>query len=120
MYAIRQLMMPDSSGNPSLTVTILFFVMGIVGVVTYVETKIALTYKMISTGDGSTSMALHGYSELFYWLLISLAGVVITYFNSREKRRKAAEGEQEDSMMTNLMNKVKDKIGMGGNGPIND
>jgi hypothetical protein len=122
-YVLRQLVLSDSTGNPSWTVTILAFVMALVGVIALYEIKIALSE--VLTYHPQTGMIigkrLQGFSSEFIYLLIVLSAVITTFFNSREKRRFGPNGKcttngtppgtpQESAPEGSLLDKAMDTI----------
>lgn len=86
-YLLRQLYVSDSAGRPSLTVTILMFVMSIVGVVTFVEIKNAITMVKYFDGAGKIiKIAPHGFSDLFMYLVIGLSIVITGWYRQRQNK----------------------------------
>ena len=85
-YIIRQTYLSDTSGRPSLTVTILLFVMGIVAYAAGTEFALALSKVTTIKPDGTTITAMKGFSSEFMYLLIALSVVITKYFNDRSAR----------------------------------
>ena len=93
-YLIRQLFIPDASGKPSITVTILFYVMLVVGIVTFVETKNAQVITK-QTQDNITISQPTGYSENFLYLIIGLSVVITSFYRGRQNKvGSSEEGEK--------------------------
>ena len=90
-YIIRQFLMPDSSGRPSLTVTILVFVMAIVAVVCFVEIQLAQTIVTKVSKLGEKTTAPLGFSDNFLYLVIGLSIVITGWYRSRQNKINSNE-----------------------------
>lgn len=84
-YIIRQFYVPDSKGTPSLTVTILFFVMVLVSIVTFVECQIALSWVYSYAAGVLVNKQLTGFSVSFLSLIISLSVVITAFYRQRQR-----------------------------------
>lgn len=96
-YIVRQFYFTDSRGYPSLTVTILFFVMGIVLAVTIIECKLAL-------------LTQKGFSVSFLSLVISLAVVITTFYRQRQKGIKETPDQELIVDSSGTIDKIKGYI----------
>lgn len=85
-YMLRQIYFSDTSGRPSVTVTILLFVMFIVGIVAGIESTVALSQVKTVKPDGTTITMLKGFGSEFMYLMIALSVVITKYFNDRSER----------------------------------
>ena len=90
-YIVRQFLMPDSSGRPSLTVTILVFVMAIVAVVCFVEIQLAQTIVTKVSKLGEKTTAPLGFSDNFLYLVIGLSIVITGWYRSRQNKINSNE-----------------------------
>jgi hypothetical protein len=100
-WFVRQFFAVDSSGKPSVTITILFFVMTLIAIVTAIELKVAFSTIVTINSDGGREIQLKGISDNFYYLLGGLSMVVTYFFNDREKRVHGAAKSEETP--TNLL-----------------
>lgn len=107
-WAIRQLYLVDSSGNPSITVTILFYVMGIVGVVIGVSIDVALSDVTIMDGEKVITQK-RGFSPEIIYLVAGLSVIINMFFKAREGLRKGQEGD--DTFLDTVAEKAKEKMG---------
>ena len=91
-WIFRQFLFTDSSGQPSITVTSYWLIMGLIVFVTAKETSIATSF--IDKIDPETGKVIgremKGYSEYFYYLLFVLASIITGIFAGREKNRKGS------------------------------
>ena len=95
-YLFRQLILTDSDGNPSWTVTALVFVMGVIGIAVYTEYHLAMSAVIKYTPDGKiASWALKGFSTEFYYLVISLSVVITGLFRARQKDNAKAKSDAD-------------------------
>lgn len=90
-YLFRQMYVPDSNGRPSITTSILMFVMILIGVVAATEITVALSRVTVTAPDGTVTTSLKGVGAEFMYLLIALS-VVVTKFNNDRATRIAKEG----------------------------
>jgi hypothetical protein len=84
-YILRQFLISDSSGNPSITVTILIYVMVLIGVVAGVEVRNAMT--MVNFYDMAGHIARtapNGFSQPFLYLIISLSIVITSWYRIKQ------------------------------------
>lgn len=95
-YIVRQFYVADSNGKPSITTTILMFVMTLVAVIAGVEMTVALSHVKVTAANGTVTESLRGISSEFMYLLIALS-VVITKFNND---RAARQGQGAQSGQT--------------------
>ena len=98
-YIARQALLSDSSGKPSWTLTILAFVMGLVGIVTYFACRVAISTVVIfdpATG-AKVSEGCKGFQPEFMYLIIGLS-VVITFFFQQRTVTKT-KGKEESSSL---------------------
>ena len=112
-YLFRQVLLPDADGNPSVTTTILFAVMTLIGTIAVVEVKVALSTEFVYANGELVSKALKGFSGNFLLMAISLAGVVTYYFQKREQRRKEGDPnhpEIPDIRLPGVLENVKERI----------
>jgi len=107
-YILRQFYLSDSKGTPSLTVTILGFVMLIVGVVTIIEAKMALMPIQVLDATGKIVKTMpNGFSVSFLSLVISLSVVITAFYRQRQRGIQETPDQVLDS---GLVNKAKDYI----------
>ena len=87
-YLLRQLYLSDSRGLPSITVTILFFVMGIVAAVTGLEIEMAKRMVETTVTMGTTitkTIKPLGFSDNYLYLVIGLSIVITSWYRIRQK-----------------------------------
>lgn len=95
-FIFRQVQLPDSSGNRSLTVTLMVAVSVLFTFFFIYETRVALSYGMIKNIEtGAVTYSMKGYSENFEYIMLMLVGIIITFFNNREIRRKGETGTMQ-------------------------
>jgi len=97
-YILRQFFVPDSSGRPSITVSILFFVMAIVAAVTAVE---------IENAKVLVKEIPHGFSSDFMYLVIGLSIVITGWYRQRQNK---INGDEPGERSTGLIGTVKNYI----------
>jgi hypothetical protein len=97
---LRQLYVADSNGKPSITVTILFYVMTLLAVVTYIESINALKTIEVTTGE-TVTVAPKGFSDAFMMMIIGLSIVVTTYYRQRQNKSGADAPAAEDASTGN-------------------
>lgn len=116
-YIIRQFYLTDSKGVPSLTVSILFFVMILVAVVAFVECQIALSWVYVYSAGVLVGKHLAGFSITFLSLVISLAVVITTYY--RQRQNKVGSDEQGEVLSKGMEDQAKSYIDsvLGNNKP---
>ena len=85
-YIIRMFYLSDASGRPSLTSTVLFYVMILVGIVTFIECSIALTPTFIYANGMLVKAYLTGFSVSFLSLIISLSVVITAFYRQRQNK----------------------------------
>lgn len=102
-YIFRQFLLTDSTGHPSITVSILLFVMILVAWVTYTEVEMAKTI---------VNQTPVGFSENFMYLIISLSVVITGFYRARQnKHGSSEEGEARPGFVENVIEIVKGKMG---------
>lgn len=107
-YIFRQLFIPDSKGKPSITVTILFFVMLMVGVVAYTETQNAQVMITQQTEDKVLITKPLGYTDNFYYLVILLSGTITAFYRSRQNKVGSEEpGETKPGLLDKIIDAIK-------------
>lgn len=118
-YIIRQFYLTDSKGVPSLTVSILFFVMAIVAIVTFVECQIALSCVYVYSAGVLVGKHLAGFSITFLSLIISLSVVITTFY--RQRQNKVGSDEKGEVLSKKMVDQAKSYIdsvlGAGKQGP---
>ncbi len=86
-FLIRQFYFSDSNGKPSMHITILVFIMSMIGYMVIIESRVALS--QVITQDPETKkilIGMKGFSSEFIYLMITLATIVTAFFSSRSKR----------------------------------
>lgn len=86
-YIIRQFLVCDSNGVPSVTTTVLYYSMIIVAIVVWVEVKLALS--SVETLNPETHLIVKGFkgfSTEFLWLIFVLVTIITAYAQARSKR----------------------------------
>jgi len=108
-YILRQFYISDSRGNPSLTVTILVFVMAIVAAVTFVECRMALMMTYVYDAAGRV-IGSHptGFSITFLSLVISMSAI-LTYFY-RQRQNKVGSDESGEVYHKGTVDQIKNYI----------
>lgn len=98
-YLARQVLLSDSSGKPSWTLTILAFVMGLVGIVTYFACKVAISKAI--TFDPATgakvSESCKGFQPEFMYLIIGLSVVITFFFQQRAISKSKDKSVEPDN-----------------------
>jgi len=109
-YLFRQLILTDSSGNPSWTVTALVFVLALIGFTMFIEYKLALSALITFSPEGQMlTWQLKGLSTEFYYLLIPLSVVITNLFKAR---KKSVSGDSSSIIDTakDVITKIKTKL----------
>lgn len=118
-YILRQFYLTDSKGTPSLTVTILFFVMVLVVIVTFVECQVALSWVYVYSAGVLIGKHLAGFSVTFLSLIISLSVVITTFY--RQRQNKVGSDEKGEVLSKGMVDQTKSYIdsvlGSGKPGP---
>ena len=81
-YLVRHFLFTDSGGNPSWTITILAWVIGLVTWVTITEIKLSHAICTINN-NGVITSGPRGFSTEFMYLLLLLAGLIVFFFKLR-------------------------------------
>lgn len=109
-FLIRQVMLSDSKGNPSWTITILVYTMLLVAYVSHYSTKLAFT--TVNTLDPATgkviTQCVKGYPTEFWYLIIALSVVITTAFNAKSAATQSADSGVEPS---GIISKVVSSVG---------
>jgi len=118
-YILRQFYLTDSKGTPSLTITILFFVMVLVAIVTFVECQVALSWVYVYSAGALIGKHLAGFSVTFLSLIISLSVVITTFY--RQRQNKVGSDEKGEVLSKGMVDQAKSYIdsvlGAGKQGP---
>lgn len=87
-YVIRQFLICDSSGNPSVTTTIIYVVMGLILYVAFINSQVALNMETVIDPETHkvVGQKMQGFSSEFMYLIISLSVVITGLYNARQKR----------------------------------
>ncbi|HRZ18955.1 MAG TPA: hypothetical protein P5136_02770 [Methanofastidiosum sp.] len=117
-WAIRQFILADSEGNPSWTITIAFIVMVYIGMTLTAEITVATsTVKVYDKTTGIlSSESMKGFSDSFYYLLITLGGAITYLFQQRGKKKNETGVSEngttgsESFSMDAIVNKVLETI----------
>lgn len=110
-YFLRQLLVSDSYGNPSITTTILYFVMIIIGVVVWAEVKNSFqVVEVLDKEKGILTKGVKGFSSEFLYLVMSIA-VVITYFYRSRQDKFGSEEPGEVIPGSGIVEGIKAKLG---------
>jgi hypothetical protein len=113
-WALRQFIIADSDGNPSWTITIATVVMVYIGIAMMSELTVAIS--TVKTYDPTTgkliSEGLHGISDSFWYLMITLGGAVTYLFQQRAKHRGKENGKDssEDTPTTPVENIISTAV----------
>jgi hypothetical protein len=86
-YIIRQLLIPDSHGVPSFTVTMTVFVMVIIGFV--VASEFQNSFKIVriySVDKKIIQESVKGFSAEFIYFMISLSAVIMYWYRQRSNK----------------------------------
>jgi len=97
-YIIRQFYIPDSRGYPSLTVTILVFVMILTAIVAHTEIVNAQFITMIKGVKAPV-----GFSDTFIYWMIGLSVVITGWYRQRQNK---ANGNGEDGILEQVKNYI--------------
>ena len=112
-YLFRYFLLTDSKGNPSWTITILAYVMILVGFVCYKEFQIAGMYNLNFQDGKLIQQTIIGFSNQFYYLIILLAGLIVFFFKQRgdnNRKKIDKESESEKSNESSLVSEVVDQV----------
>ena len=100
-YILRQFLLSDSFGRPSWTVTILVYTMALVGAVSYVQFKVALSAVSTIDATGTHITMLKGFSSEYMYLVIGLSIIITAFYQKRSKPEKE-ESEPETNAMVEM------------------
>lgn len=118
-YAIRQFLIPDSDGKPSITITIASIIAAACIYIVTIASHIALT--PIRKYDPTTGKLIYegltGFTPEFYVFAISLFGAVMFLYKKRQENKNDALKEEANEIDINsivakvmeLINKIKPK-----------
>jgi len=113
-YVLRQLWLCDSRGNPSITVTILVYVMALVGAVSYVACYNAMQLVTFYDAAGKViKTAPQGFADTFLVLVMGMTIVITGWYRQRQNKG----GLKSDSVGTiptgpaAIISKAKEIIG---------
>ena len=108
-FIVRQLMLADSKGNPSWTVTILAYTLAVTGYVTYHATQIAHTMTNVldpATGAVVKQMST-GYPTEFWYLIIALSVIITNAFNNKSAANQEADtGVEPQGVISKIVSAV--------------
>ncbi len=111
-YLFRQLYFPDSRGRPSITVTILIYVLALVGCVAFVECHnamiIAITKITDAAGKTTITTAPYGFSVTFLTMVIGLTALITGWY--RQRQSKAGEPGENGDINDFIFSKVKEYV----------
>lgn len=107
-YIIRQFYLCDTSGRPSLTVTILVYVMALVGIVTGVILNNSMFVTQMIAADGAVSINLFGIPDAFIYFVIGLSVVITGWY--RQKQNKVGSDEPGEVIPSGIINTIKEFI----------
>lgn len=86
-YILRQFWLCDSRGNPSITVTILVYVMALVGAVSYVACKNAMQVITVYDAAGKIVKTIpQGFNDTFLVLVMGLTIVITGWYRQRQNK----------------------------------
>ena len=109
-YIFRQFYICDSSGQPSLTVSVLFYVMILVAIITFVEVQNAKVWITQTLDDKTVLSKPLGFSDHFLYLAVILSGVVTTYYRSRQNKIGSLEAGERSGLISVVIEKIKNKL----------
>jgi len=110
-YIMRQFLIPDSSGNPSITSTILFFTMALIAAITLTEIKNSQVWISTVMDKTTTISKPLGFSDHFLYLIILLSGTITAYYRSRQNKLNSNEaGEKSSNLISAIIAQVKKKL----------
>ncbi len=118
-YIIRQFWLCDSRGNPSITVTILVYVLVLVGSVAWIESMNAIKMKTTeivkASGEIIKTAMPTGFSDTFLVLVIGLTVVITAWYRQRQKisgvEKQSGCGEVEEGLLDKVKSHVTSLIG---------
>jgi uncharacterized membrane protein len=117
-FILRQFLIPDSEGKPSITMTISAIAMGLMVYIVHTASKIALT--TIKIYDPTTGHlikeSLQGFSAEFYYLAIVIFGAVSYLYKVRQQNKSNEVDLSNDAdanaiiaKAAEIINKIKSK-----------
>lgn len=122
-FMIRHLLLSDSGGNPSWTITILAWVMVLVTWVSITEIKLSHVISTVNN-NGVITTSPRGFSSEFMYLLLLLAGLIVFFFKLRgpsqpgtptetstDKPEEPKEDPTQPSAIGTFIDTVKNIIG---------
>jgi hypothetical protein len=115
-FIIRQFLLPDSSGNPSITITISSIITAMSMYVVAISSKIAMTpIKKYDPITGKLIMvALQGYPAEFWYFLITMFTAVTYLYKQRQDAKSPIDSGDLDTntiltKAVEIINKIKTK-----------
>jgi hypothetical protein len=115
-FIIRQFLLPDSTGNPSITITIASIITAASMYVVAIASKIATTpLRKYDPTTGKLIMeSLQGYPSEFWYFLITIFGAVMYVFKVRQENKSSVDTGDLDTntVLTKaieIINKIKTK-----------
>jgi hypothetical protein len=111
-YIVRQCFLCDSTGRPSITVTILIYTMLLFGAVVGVACTNALVMKTITDAAKIVSVEPTGFSDTFLVMMMGLTVILTGVYRQRQKKTGADEpGEKEGGITSTIKQFIANKIG---------
>jgi hypothetical protein len=113
-WTFRQLLIPDSSGNPSATHTLATVVIALSVIVVMNEISIATSYIETYNEAGKVvSKRMVGFSAEFWFFMLTLAGAATYLFRQRQKSNgiSAQDSKEDDEVPgVNAVNTLVDTV----------
>jgi hypothetical protein len=100
-YIVRQFLLTDSNGKPSITTTMTWLTV----IMTYYwfkfETTIALKEVVVTTAEGVKTTSIRGYNDYVYAILMLILSAVLAMYYKRSKKT------EEDSASNSIIDTAK-------------
>jgi len=109
-FTLRQILLPDSTGNPSWTITITFYVLALIAMVSKYEFDMCKS--LVEKFDPNTGMIISRTVKGFsteYWALLGTLTVSITYLFRQRNKDINASNENASSENTSIVETVINK-----------
>jgi len=109
-FVLRQVLLPDSSGQPSWTITITFYVLALIAMVSKYEFDMCKS--LVEKFDPNTGMIISRTVKGFsteYWALLGTLTVSITYL-FRQRNKDINASTEEPTIVETIVDKAKDII----------
>jgi len=109
-FVLRQVLLPDSSGQPSWTITITFYVLALIAMVSKYEFDMCKS--LVEKFDPNTGMIISRTVKGFsteYWALLGTLTVTITYL-FRQRNKDINASTEEPTIVETIVDKAKDII----------